>query len=94
MPLLLWILFGYIALMSVAAFALYGVDKARSKRRAWRIRERTLLLFAFLGGAPGAFLGMLAFRHKTQHLKFTLLVPIALVLWIAITVFAVVRLTV
>ncbi len=93
MPLPLWILFGYIALMSVVTLALYGVDKARARRSAWRIRERTLLVFAFLGGAPGAFLGMLAFRHKTQHLKFTLLVPIALVLWIAIAVFAALRLT-
>ena len=93
MPLPLLILLGYIAVMSVITFILFGVDKAKAKRHVWRIRERTLLLFAFLGGAPGAFFGMLAFCHKTQHIKFTLLVPVALVLWIALVIFAAVRLT-
>ena len=32
------------AAMSLVAFALYGIDKSRAKRGAWRISERTLLL--------------------------------------------------
>lgn len=69
-----------IVLLSAAAFVLYGIDKKRAKRKQWRIPEATLLLIAFLGGAPGAFLGMQIFRHKTKHLKFTLLVPLFLLL--------------
>jgi uncharacterized membrane protein YsdA (DUF1294 family) len=62
--------------------ALYGADKARSKskrhKKKRRIRERTLLLCAFLMGGAGAALGMCLFRHKTAHLKFRLLVPLSL----------------
>lgn len=59
-----------LAVLSVLAFALYGADKSRAKRGAWRIRERTLLLVSFFGGAAGGVLGMLAFRHKTRHWYF------------------------
>lgn len=59
-----------IGAMSVLALILYGADKARARRRAWRIRESVLLLTAVFGGAFGALLGMMLFRHKTQKLKF------------------------
>lgn len=64
---------------------LYGVDKHRARKQAWRVSERTLLLCAFLGGGIGALLGMLVFRHKTRHAKFALLVPLACALTIAAT---------
>lgn len=79
--LILWIL-----VMSVLAFVCYGVDKKRAVKHAWRIRESTLLMLAFAGGAPGAYLGMKVFHHKTKHLKFRILVPLALILWIVIAV--------
>ena len=65
----------YLIFINVAAFALYGIDKHRAKRGAWRIPEKTLLGAAALGGGVGALLGMRAFRHKTRKLKFTLGVP-------------------
>ena len=37
---------------------------------AWRIPELTLWAFALLGGAPGGYLGMRCFRHKTRHWYF------------------------
>ena len=52
-----------------------GLDKHRAKTGAWRIPERRLFLFALLGGGPGGFLGMLAFRHKTRHLTFRIGFP-------------------
>ena len=64
------------AAMSLVAFALYGIDKSRAKRGAWRISERTLLLSALLMGGPGAWAGMEFFRHKTQHPRFRVLVPL------------------
>lgn len=72
----------YLLGINLIAFLLYGIDKAKAKRGQWRIPERTLILLAFFGGAAGAWIGMLLFRHKTQHAKFRILVPIALLLWI------------
>lgn len=55
---------------SAVAFILYGVDKQKAKRHRWRIPESVLLCWGFLGGAMGALLGMLCFRHKTRHWYF------------------------
>ena len=57
-------------LMSLIAFILYGVDKRKAKKAAWRIPEAVLLNFGFFGGAIGAILGMKTFRHKTKHWYF------------------------
>ena len=64
------------AAMSLVAFCACGIDKRRAKRHRWRIPESTLLLLAALGGAGGFWAGMRAFRHKTQHKKFTITVPL------------------
>ena len=80
-------LLGYLLLMSLLALLLFALDKAKAKRKAWRIPERTLLLVAFLGGAPGAWIGMTLFRHKTRHTKFNVLVPLAMLLWIGVLCF-------
>ena len=76
-----------LAAVNLLSFALYGVDKWRAKRGAWRIPESTLLLAALLGGSLGALLGMELFRHKTKHAKFKVLVPLFLVLHIALAVY-------
>ena len=80
----------WMAALSCISFLLFGLDKRRAVRGAWRIPERTLLLSAFLGGVPVALLGMNFFRHKTQKWKFRILVPLALLLWgwLAYQVFA------
>ncbi len=73
----------WITAASLLALLLFGIDKAKARRGAWRIPEKTLFLAVFLGGAPGALLGMQVFRHKTKHRSFRLGVPAALVLWAA-----------
>lgn len=73
-------LWGYLILMNLIAFALYGIDKRRAKQGAWRISEYTLLLVALLGGSLGALLGMRYFHHKTRHRKFRYGVPLILLL--------------
>ena len=73
-------LWGYLILMNLIAFALYGIDKRQAKQGAWRISEYTLLLVALLGGSLGALLGMHYFRHKTRHRKFRYGVPLILLL--------------
>ena len=68
----------YFAAVSAVLFVLMGVDKARARRHGWRLRERTLVLLAALGGALGGCLGMLLFRHKTLHPLFRWSFPLLL----------------
>ena len=72
-----------LVLMNLATFIVWGMDKHKAKKRKWRIPESTLLLMAFLGGAPGALIGMKTFHHKTYVRKFKILVPVFLILQIA-----------
>lgn len=71
---------------NVLAFALYAIDKRRAFYEQWRIPEYVLLGLAFIGGAYGAGMGMLLFRHKTRHLTFQIIIPMCFVLWMALLV--------
>lgn len=73
-------LFYYLIAVNVLAFALMGADKSKARRGAWRIPEKVLFLSAIIGGSAGALLGMFAFRHKTEHLRFVLGLPVVLLL--------------
>jgi uncharacterized membrane protein YsdA (DUF1294 family) len=79
---LLW----YLAAVNLVAFTVYGVDKAKARRGAWRIPEKTLFLLPLLGGSVGALLGMLVFRHKTKHWYFVWGIPLILLAQIALAV--------
>ncbi len=84
----LWKTFGlYLLSMNIAAFACYGWDKFCAKTGKWRVPEHTLLFLAAIGGSIGAYLSMLVFRHKTQHLKFKFGVPIIFVIQVAIALY-------
>ena len=67
-------------------FTVYGVDKAKTRRGAWRVPEKTLFLLPLLGGSVGALLGMLVFRHKTKHWYFVWGIPLILLAQIALAV--------
>jgi len=75
-----------LAAVNLLAFVMWGIDKARAKKGAWRISEGALLLTALLGGGLGALLGMLVFRHKTQKWQFKLGVPICLMYQVGLIV--------
>ncbi len=72
----------YLAVINLAAFAAYGIDKWKAAHDRWRIPEARLILMAALGGGAGSWAGMSIFRHKTKHAKFRVLVPLFTVLWI------------
>ena len=90
---MIYVAYGYlilVAIMSVVAFAAFGIDKRRAQTNKRRISEKQLHLFALLGGWPGALLGQRWFRHKTVKLSFRMvmwlicavhILAIAVVLW-------------
>ena len=75
------ILIIYLILVNLLGFFLYGLDKAKAKRKGGRIPERTLLWVARIGGGAGCWLGMVLFRHKTKHIRFKILVPLWTIVW-------------
>lgn len=71
-------IFYYLLIINLIAFAAYGLDKKRARKGQWRIPERTLLFLAAIGGSAGALAGMYFFHHKTRKWKFFIGVPLIL----------------
>lgn len=72
----------FILLMTVwnvLTFVMMGIDKHRARVDKSRISEKTLLLSSFIMGAIGICTGAATFHHKTQKIKFRILLPIALI---------------
>lgn len=77
----------YLLIINAITFLLYGFDKWKAKRDKWRVPEKTLLMFAAIGGTIGAFAGMQVFRHKTKHMKFVIGVPVIFILQVVLVWF-------
>ena len=69
----------YVLIINIAGYLSMSIDKKRAIKGEWRISESMLLSISFLGGAIGSMIGMQVKRHKTKHKKFTIGVPICLV---------------
>lgn len=70
------ILILYYMVINLLTFSLFGIDKSRARNRQWRFKESTLLLISACGGCFGGFCGMRVFSHKTRKAKFTLSMPL------------------
>lgn len=77
----------YLAVVNVAAWGIYGIDKEKAKRGAWRIPEAWLIGWALAGGSLGAWLGMKTFHHKTRKPKFRYGVPAILLVQVIVAVY-------
>ena len=70
----------YLILINAAGFVLMLTDKYKAQNKLYRTPEAVLLLVAGIGGSLGSLLGMYAVRHKTKRRKFTVGIPLLLLL--------------
>jgi uncharacterized membrane protein YsdA (DUF1294 family) len=71
-------IFYYLAIINLATFIVYAVDKYKAIHEQWRISEATLMTMSAVGGSLGGLLAMYTFRHKTKKKKFTVGLPVML----------------
>jgi uncharacterized membrane protein YsdA (DUF1294 family) len=71
--------FIYLIVVNLVTFFMMGHDKRQARRAKWRVPEKRLFLLAAIGGAVGGWLGMRAWRHKTQHTSFAIGFPLLMV---------------
>lgn len=76
----------YLLVVNAVGFAVMLYDKYLAKNNLWRIPEKTLFSIALIGGSAGCLLGMYTARHKTRHLKFTLGIPMVLIIQVILAV--------
>lgn len=70
-------LMSYYLFINALTLIVSGIDKMKARHAKWRIKESTLYLLSFLGGAFGMVISMLLFRHKTQKTKFKMIIILA-----------------
>ena len=80
------ILLIYAAFMGVIGFILMGADKRKAVEKRWRIPEAAFFVISILGGSIGCFAGIYAFRHKTRDPKFTICIPVIIVLQVVLLI--------
>lgn len=71
---------GYLLVINLVTFLIFGLDKWKAKRKQARpairrVPEKTLFVLSALGGSAGALLGMRIWHHKTLHKSFRFGIP-------------------
>lgn len=74
----------YLILINLVGFIIMGYDKHRAITRKWRVPEAHLFFIAIILGSLGSIIGMFLFHHKTKHLKFTIGMPLILLIQVII----------
>ena len=59
-----------LLIWNLLIFLIYGIDKSKARRGAWRIPEKILLTIVLVCGGFGAWLAGIAFHHKTRKWYF------------------------
>ena len=77
----------YLLIINIIGFFMMWSDKRKAKKGKWRIPEQTLFVVTALGGGIGTIAGMYTFRHKTKKLKFTIGLPVLLILEIILVIY-------
>ena len=77
----------YLIIINIIGFLVMYIDKQKAKKGKWRIPEQTLFIVTALGGGIGTIAGMYTLRHKTKKLKFTVGLPVILILEIILVIY-------
>ena len=77
----------YLLMINIIGFGMMWSDKRRAIWGKWRIPEQTLFIVTALGGGIGTIAGMYAFRHKTKKIKFTIGLPMLVILEILLIIY-------
>lgn len=77
----------YLCVINFITFLVFAIDKQKAVNNKFRIREATLLGLAAIGGSVGGLFAMRLFRHKIRKKKFTIGMPLILVIQITVIMF-------
>lgn len=77
----------FICIMTFLGYILMKKDKGYAENDKRRVRESTLLLVAACGGSLGIYAGMYKFKHKTLHKKFSIGVPVIMLIQVSLLVY-------
>ena len=79
-----YVILYYLEAVNLLAFGAMGIDKYLARVHRERIPEAVLMCLPAIGGGIGALAGMLLFRHKIRKKRFSIGVPVILVMQIAL----------
>lgn len=81
----------YILIISLVSVVVTIKDKSCAKKGKWRVPEKTLFILSALGGSVAMYITMKAIRHKTQHKRFMIGIPLIMAAQAAIIVLLIIR---
>lgn len=74
----------YFAVINLLGFFEMYLDKKKSIKKQWRTPEARFFIIAAAFGGPGVLIGMYTFHHKTKHMKFTIGIPLIIIIQIGL----------
>lgn len=74
----------YLILINLIGVIIMAYDKRRAINHKWRVPEAHLFFISIIFGSLGSIVGMFLFHHKTKHLKFTIGMPLILIIQVII----------
>lgn len=77
----------YLMAINLINFMFFAVDKRNAIKNKWRIAESVLLGLSFIGGSIGGLLAMKICRHKTKKARFSIGLPVILLIHIIIILY-------
>ena len=77
----------YLVFINVVAVIICITDKIKARLDGWRISEKTLFATSLIGGALGMYITMKLIRHKTQHKRFMIGLPLIILLQCALLIY-------
>lgn len=76
----------YLIIINIISLIICYIDKRKAINHKYRIPELFLIYISLIGGTFGFSLGMILFHHKTKKIKFNVLEPVFIILWIIILI--------